>query len=98
MTKRTQTELEEKIKEWKPRNINVSRRQAKLALKQTGKLSQIQPTIDAIEDASKREEVQIYWDDSQYFERNHPVLIDLATMLNMTDEELDNLFILGSQL
>lgn len=70
----------------------VTRRQAKQALLLAGKLSLVQPAIDAIADATQRAMVQIEWDDSQVFERSRPTLIALATALGMTAQDIDELF------
>ena len=77
----------------------VTKRQAKQQLLLAGLLDSVKPAIDAIPDATERALVQIYWDDSQEFERQHPVLIELALgALGLTDEQLDQLFIAASQL
>lgn len=78
--------------------ISVSRRQGRQALLLAGKLSLVQPAIDAIADATQRGMAQIYWDDSQEFERNHPTLIALATQIGLTDADLDSLFITAKAL
>lgn len=42
---------------------------------------------------------RIYWEDSQEFERNHPLLISLGmSILGLTEEQLDDLFIAASKL
>lgn len=71
----------------------VTRRQAKQALLLAGKLSSVQPAIDAIPDPIQRAMVQIEWDDSQMFERNRPALIALGTALGLTSGQLDDLFV-----
>lgn len=72
---------------------SISRRQAKQQLSADGKLALVQPMIDAITDLKARELVQIYWDDSTDFDRDHPTLIQFAYGLGLTDEELDIMFI-----
>jgi hypothetical protein len=83
----------------------VTRRQARTALHQTGRLVLVQSCIDAIKVANQAQGdlVQIEWDDSQTFQRQRPSLIALATNpapygLAMTLEELDQLFILAATL
>jgi DnaJ-domain-containing protein 1 len=71
---------------------SVTRRQARQALLIAGKLSQVQPAIDAIADPLQRGMVQIEWDDSQTFERQRPTLIALATAIRLDDAEIDALF------
>ena len=76
-----------------PVPATVSKRQAKQQLLTVGLLSQVQIAIDSIEDPTERQLVQIFWDDSQEYERNHPTLTALATgFLGLTDEMLDDLF------
>lgn len=72
---------------------SISRRQAKQQLAVDGHLSKIQPMIDAVPDAEARLLMQIYWDDSTDFDRDHPTLIQFAYGLELTDEELDLMFI-----
>jgi hypothetical protein len=76
----------------------VTRRQAKQALLLAGMLSQVQPAIDAIVDPTQREMMNIEWNDSQDFERTRPSLINLATALGLTLEQLDDLFVQAIQL
>lgn len=77
---------------------SVTRRQAKQALSISGFLDQVQPAIDAIADPLQRSLMQIEWDDSQEFLRDRPQLIQLATALGLTDEQIDELFILAATL
>lgn len=78
--------------------FSVSRRQGRQALLLAGKLALVQPAIDAIADATQRGLAQIYWDDSQEFERNHPTLISLAAQIGLTSADLDLLFITAGAL
>lgn len=78
--------------------FSVSRRQGRQALLLAGKLSLVQPAIDAIADATQRGMAQIYWDDSQEFERNHATLIALASQIGLTSADLDSLFITAKAL
>lgn len=77
---------------------SVTRAQAKLALLQAGLLSSIQPAIDSIPDETTRVAAQIEWDDRLSFERSSGALVSMATMLGMTDAQIDELFIAASQL
>lgn len=70
----------------------VTRRQAKQALAINGKLSLVQPAIDAIPDAAQRTLIQIEWDDSQEFQRNRASVIGIGTAIGLTSSELDDLF------
>jgi hypothetical protein len=76
----------------------VTRRQAKEALRRAGLLSQVQPAIDAILDADQRTAMQIEWDDSQVFQRNRPSLIAIGTALGLDSAEIDALFVTAAAL
>lgn len=71
----------------------VTRRQARQALALAGLISQVQPAIDAIPDPQQRQLAQIEWDDSQDFERERPLLIDLGHAIGLDDAGIDELFI-----
>lgn len=77
---------------------SVTRRQARQALLLRGKLSLVQPAIDAIPDATQRGLIQIEWDDSQVFERHRPTLIALATAIGLSADDLDDLFLFAATL
>ncbi len=98
MSKKTQAELEQAIKRREILRNPVTRRQAKQQLVIAGLLDQVQPTIDAITDATERQMVQIYWDDAQVFERSNAELIMLAGALGLDDTQLDELFKAASKL
>jgi hypothetical protein len=78
--------------------VEVSRRQAKEALRRAGLLSQVQPAIDAILDADQRTAMQIEWDDSQVFQRSRPSLIAIGTALGLDSAEIDALFVTAAAL
>ena len=71
----------------------VTRRQARQALAMEGLLDKVQPAIDAISDLQQRHLAQIEWDDSQDFERDRPLLIQLGHAIGLTDAGIDALFI-----
>lgn len=77
---------------------SVTRRQAKQALRLAGLLANVQTAIDAIEDETTRDLAQIEWDDSQEFQRNRPILIQLATALGLDSAAIDQLFIQADKL
>lgn len=76
----------------------VTRRQARQALMIKGVLDKVQPAIDAIPDATTRGLAQIEWDDSQDFERNRPLLIQLGTGIGLDANGMDELFIFAATL
>lgn len=71
----------------------VTRRQARQALAVEGLLASVQPAIDAIPDPLQRQLAQIEWDDSQDFERDRALLIQLGHAIGLTDAGIDALFI-----
>lgn len=73
--------------------LQVSRRQARQALLLAGLLDQVPAKIALIEDTTKRGMAQIEWEDSQVFERNRPLLIEIAAAIGLDAAGLDKLFI-----
>lgn len=77
----------------------VSARQIRLWLIQHGfQLSQIESSINAIEDTMIRETVKIEWEYAPYIERNHPWLVPLAQSLGLNENQIDQAFIEASQI
>ena len=76
----------------------VTRRQAKQALLINGKLSLVQPAIDAIADPSQKAMIQIEWDDSQEFQRTRASVIAIGTAIGLSFSQLDDLFVLAATL
>lgn len=70
-----------------PVPAQVSRLQAKQALRIAGNLDAVETAIAA---ASK--EVQIYWADAPIFHRDHPTLLSMATAVQMSSDQVDALF------
>lgn len=68
--------------------IGVTKRQARLALLEAGLLS----TVDSFV-ATQSAEVQIYWNDSQEIYRRHPLILSLSAELNLSESQVDDLFI-----
>lgn len=64
----------------------VSMRQARLALYETGKLDDVELLVQ------ENPVAKIEWEYATVVERTHP----LVKMLNMTEEELDSLFLLAA--
>lgn len=73
--------------------LKVTRRQARQALAIAGLLSRVQTAIDAIPDPLQRQIAQIEWDDSQDFERERPLLIQLGHAIGLDDAGIDAMFI-----
>lgn len=77
---------------------SVTRRQARQALLLAGMLDQVEPAIASISDPIQRGMAAIEWADSQAFERDRPLLIQLGAALGLDSAALDNLFIQASKL
>ena len=71
----------------------ITMRQARLALLQTGLLTQVDAAIAAMSDAAR-----IDWQFAQTVERNHPLVATMAAQLNLTTKQIDDLFTLGATL
>lgn len=80
-----------------PVPASVTMRQARLALLSAGKLASVGPAIDAMPSPQK-EQAQIEWEFSSTVERHRPLVQAIGPMLGMTEEELDDLFILAATL
>lgn len=77
--------------------MEVSMRQARLALLQEGLLSQIEAAIAALPDG-QREQAQIEWDYGSNVQRISPWVVQLTAALGMTPAEADQLFALAGSL
>ena len=75
----------------------VSMRQARLALFQQGKLSQVQPLIDAMSEPAKTT-TQISWDYATEVRRDDDLVVQLSAAMGLTDADLDALFTLAATL
>lgn len=75
----------------------VSMRQARLALFQQGKLSQVQPLIDAMAEPAKTT-TQISWDYAQEVRRDDDLVVQLSAAMGLTNADLDALFTLAATL
>lgn len=70
----------------------VSKLQAQLELNAAGLLDQVEVIM-----ATKPREVQIYWAAVSDIHRDHPVVAELGADLELTSEQLDQLFIGAAQ-
>lgn len=78
-----------------PREVTM--RQARLALLQAGLLSQVQTAIDAMPSPQK-EAAQIEWEYSSTMKRDNPFVAQISAALNLTEAQLNQLFITASTL
>jgi hypothetical protein len=69
----------------------VTRRQLRLALLAFGMLSTANEFV-----SEQSEEVKIYWNDSQEFYRQHPMIISMSAQFGLTESQVDNIFIAAS--
>ena len=77
-----------------PIPTQVTMRQARLALLQSGLL---QTVTNAIANGTD-EAMKIEWEYATEVDRDWPSLVTLASSLGMTDSDLDNLFVLAASL
>ena len=71
----------------------VSMRQARLALLQAGLLATVDAAVAAGGEADK-----ITWEYATEVNRNSPLVTNMAAALNLTSQQLDNLFTLAASL
>ena len=73
---------------------SLTRRQFKLALIRSGLFETVENMVAAASDL----ELRVTYQEAQDFERNHPMILQMAESLGVTDSEIDALFILGGSL
>ena len=74
--------------------IEVTMRQAKVALHLSGLLTEVNNVIENSTDSITK----IEWEYSQTLRRDWPALISIANEMQLTEDEVDNLFIFASTL
>lgn len=77
---------------------SVTQRQARLALLQMGKLNEAEAALQAIEDAVLRKAALIEWEYADIIRRDHPLIAQIATALEITEQEIDELFLLAGSI
>jgi len=70
---------------------SVTMRQARLALLGAGLLAQVNEAVAAMPGA-EGDAARITWEFSGEVRRNDPLVVQLASSLNLSDEQLDQLF------
>ena len=78
--------------------IQVTMRQARLALLQAGLLDDIETAINSIEDETIRKSIQIEWEYAMDIRRDWQALKLVTQQMGMTDDQLDELFLTASKL
>lgn len=70
----------------------------RLALIKAGiSLNAINNAINSMPDGVQKEQIQTLWEFADFFERNDAILIGMAQSLGITNEQLDNFFIISNQ-
>lgn len=77
---------------------SISLRQAREILIIRGLFEQVQSYIESIEDPTQKAIILNYWEYSTVFERRNPTVLQMAEMLGLSSEQLDELFIEASKL
>lgn len=68
----------------------LTRKQLRLGMRDLGITSvMIEAAIAAIADDDQREIAQIEWEDSDSYQRTHPLMLSLAAAFGITDAQLD---------
>lgn len=76
----------------------VTPRQIRMALIKAGyTLQNIEDTLNTLPEPQKSE-AKIAWEYSNEFQRNNPLIIAFAPMLNLTPDQIDQLFMLAATL
>lgn len=77
----------------KPKSVTM--RQARLALLEAGYYSSVQTAINSIEDPILKQASQIEWEYAATVDRNSSFTQGMANALGLTEEDMDNLFMLA---
>ena len=72
--------------------IKITRLQAKLQLLEIGLLDEVEDLV------AQDRKVQLYWKEADYFYRTDEILLNMVTVLKLTDAQVDDLFIEASKL
>jgi hypothetical protein len=91
------------VRTWIPITVhvpeNISARQVRLWLIDNDiSLSSVEAAIDTIVNEKLREKTRVEWEYAPYIERNHPLIESLAQYLGLSPEQIDEGFIIASQL
>ena len=78
---------------FKPKSVTM--RQARLALLEAGHYSSVQTAINAIQDSTLKQASQIEWEYAATVDRDSSFTQGMATALGLTEEDMDNLFMLA---
>lgn len=70
----------------------VSALQARIALKRAGLFTKVQSLMATLPEDS---EARMHWEYAVTFQRNNPVLLEMAEVLSLSSEQIDDLFALA---
>lgn len=70
----------------------LTRRQFKLALLQNNLLETVEQSIAAIEDTTLKTRIEIEYNESEKFERSNDSVQYMLSILNLTDEQVDEMW------
>lgn len=76
---------------------SITRRQARLALLSAGLLQAVEGAIDGMDEPA-RTAAKIEWEDATEIKRDHALIANLSVELNLSSEQLDELFIAASEI
>jgi hypothetical protein len=76
----------------------VTRAQGKVVLIQMGLWPQVLAFVDAIQDPVQKAVAEVAINDTVHWQRNSPFLNQAATALNISQEQMDQLFIQASEI
>lgn len=93
-----QWEIVDQQPEAVPIPARVSMGQARIALLEAGLLGSVGAALASIADPIARQKAQIAWEYAQEVGRNSPLVQTLSVELNLTDAQLDALFINASEI
>lgn len=76
---------------------HVTMAQARVALIEKGLIDQVQATLDGIKDDKERAKAKAWWEYATTVERSHPTVKALIQVLELSEADVDELFLLASQ-
>ena len=98
MAKRSEQQLQEKIKKWNARQNPITRRQAKQQLVMMGIEQQALDTINGISNPTEKRLLEIWFDDASVWERDNEQLKQFGAQMGLTEDEIDDFFVAAAEL
>jgi predicted secreted protein len=78
--------------------LSLTRRQFKLALHENNLLDTVEQTINAIEDPTLKTRIQIEYNESERFERSNQSVQYMLGILNLTADQVDEMWLYAATL